>query len=338
MKIKTILPFLILVNTLFAQTDLQKLQHDIVHFTYDYLDPASDLSVNIAQMHWTNDAKVNARWKISFEAIGNYMIIGNDNKTLLLDNNNFEILHIASGFQTAETPTILGGYSTQQLTGDVDLLGNGTTSTLVFYTPDGMSSKSIFSYSLQADLGLGYNTELKLRYVPKTKIDEVINKGYGFGLEHNFSRWFKALTAKNIDLSALVSYAKFNISNDIVFTIPGEQINRAVADGSTMSYELLASKSYEKLSFSLGLAYLTNTYTPSFEGTDSFLLQILNDGLAENTKTNTSFNYNFLTSYNYANFDIYAAYSHSNFSNITFGIKYNLNNKKSKTSDNKLER
>jgi len=308
-----------------AQTDLDKLRNDIVNFTYGYVDPAADLAVNIAQSNWTNSAKVNKQWKVSFSLAGNYIFVGNDNKTVTLNNSDLEILTIVGGQPSAEVPTILGGYTDVQLEGNVDLLDNGTVSHLQFYAPNGMGSKTIASYAIQANMGLGYNTDLFLRYVPETKIDEVINKGYGFGLKHNVSRWFKGFEAKKIDLALFISYAKFNISNDIIFNIPGEQIDRSVADGSTINYQILASKGInDTFAINFNFAYLINSYTPSFEGTGALLLPILNDGLAKDAKKVSSIKIDLGASYKYRNFDFYTSFAYSSFPNISLGINYNL--------------
>jgi hypothetical protein len=309
----------------YAQTDLEKLRNDIVNFTYGYVDPAADLAVNIAQSNWTNSAKVNKQWKVSFSLLGNYIFVGDANKTVVLNNSDLEILTIVGGQTSAVIPTILGGYTDVQLEGDVDLLGSGTISHLQFYAPNGMGSKTIASYAIQANMGLGYDTDLFLRYVPETKIDEVINKGYGLGLKHNFSRWFKGFEAKKIDLALFISYAKFNISNDIIFNIPGEQIDRSVADGSTTNYQILASKNIkDTFTLNFNFAYLVNSYTPSFEGTGTLLLPILNDGLAKDAKTVSSIKIDLGASYKYKNFDFYTSFAYSNFPNISMGINYNL--------------
>jgi hypothetical protein len=252
------------------------------------------------------------------------MFVNSSNKTRLLKNDDLQILTIEGGQAVVNVPTILGDASDIRLVGDVDILNNGTSTNIAFVVPEGMAKKSLKSYIFQGNVGLGFYTELKLRYVPKTKIDEVVNKGFGFGLQHNFSRWFKGFEAKKIDLALLISYAKFNISNDIVLDIPGENINRANADGTTMSYQLLASKRYEKLTISTGISLLTNNYTLLFEGQDTFLLQVLNDGLRKKNQSNTSFKANLGASYKYKNFDFYTSFAYSNFPNISMGINYNL--------------
>lgn len=324
MKKRITLLLIVVFTNIFAQTDVEKLRNDIVGFSYNYADPASELSVNIAQVLWSNNAQVNDLGKVSFSVVGNYMTIGNENKNFLLKNSNLEILTIVGSDQEVNVPTVLGGVSNTQLEGDIDFLGNGTTQTVIFTVPEGMKSTGLFSYAFQGSIGLDYHSEFYVRYVPKRKADEVINKGYGFALKHNISRWFKNLEAKKIDLALLVSYAKFNVSNDVVFDIQGENINRFVADGNTINYQLLVSKQFNNLSVNLNVAYLTNSYTLSLEGAESALLNILNDGMSANTKTDDSFKFDLGTSYKYKNFDFYTNFSYSNFSNFTLGLQYNL--------------
>lgn len=310
--------------TVLAQSDLEKLRDDLVKITYDYADPAAELSVNVAQTLWTNDAKVNKLGKVTLNAFINYIFIGNKNKETIVQNSDLKILEIAAGQAAIATPTILGGATSEMLKGDIDFLGNGTTTAIEFELADGVNRSSLHTYALQANIGLGYNTELLTRYIPKTTINEVVNKGYGFALKHNISRWFLSLSDKKIDIAVLAAYAKFTISNETVIDLGTDQINRSEAEGHAFSYQLLASKRFKNITLNSGIALLTNTNTFYFYGTDTPLLKILNDGFAANSKKSVSYKIDLGATYHYQKMDIYSNFTYSNFPNITLGFSYNL--------------
>ena len=310
--------------TVFAQSDLEKLRDDLVKITYDYADPAAGLSVNVAQTLWANDAKVNALGKVTLSGFINYIFVGNKNKEYILRNSDLQILEIAAGQSSIATPTILGGTTLEKLKGDIDLLGNGTTTPIEFELSDGVSKNSLRTYAFQGDVGLGYNTELMFRYIPKTKIDEVINKGYGFALKHNFSRWFTKLSDNKIDIAVLVAYANFVISNETILEFGADRIDREEAEGYTLSYQLLASKDFNKMTINTGFAVLSNNYLIRAYGTDSPLLKILNDGLAANSKTAASFKIDLGATYHYQKMAIYTNFTYSKFPSITLGFNYNI--------------
>ena len=294
-------------------------------FTSAYTDPAAEGLMYGLTGGWYNSAQVRDKWQVEISIVTNGSFVPSDARTFTIDTSRFEDLTTIDGEAVVEIPTILGGSATP-VTFIADLEGEFYQ----FESPEGfgLSDLNLLPNAfLQVKVGLPKATEVGVRVFPKIAVEDVEVGLFGFGAQHEFSRWIGALDTSPIAFSAFIAYTRlfadyeFETGGDVL----GENQEIDVRMNSWL-FELVASTKFPKLNVYGGIGYVNGDSDTRFKGTyeiqtmtpltftDPFDFQNSVDGVRANIGLNFRAGW----------FGLNTAYTFQGYNNFSFGINFNI--------------
>ncbi len=282
---------------------------------------------------WYHSAKVQDKWGFDLSIVSNGTFVPSEKRSFVITTTNFSNLRSITGETVVRLPTILGGSDTlvQLLTTVED---NGEQQDIFIEVPAGggfLSANLLPSAFLQGSLGLPYGFEIKARYFPRIKIDDVTLGLTGVALQHEFTRWFKGMEDENFALSAFFAYT--NLSSEYDFDADGliTGVNDAIdINLDSWLVSLVASTKYEVYNLYGGFGYVAGDsqirvvgdYTATIVGetflevSDPFTVKNKVDGIRANIGGSVRMGRWF-----FLNLD----YTFQGFNNVSLGLNFNIN-------------
>ena len=151
--------------------------------------------------------------------------------------NSVQAVPVAGQPLPTTSPTVFGANTSGPLVNLMQknpVAGRPDTSILQMNLPQGLGINILPLPALQLGLGIYKNTEVMVRYFPKTSIpvgSSNLSVGlWGFGIKHDFKQWIPGMKELPFDLSAMFGYTSFNASYAFTGT---DQLNPEVANGDT---------------------------------------------------------------------------------------------------------
>lgn len=184
------------------------------------------------------------------------------------------------------TPTVTGS----KVDGPVlQAIGDpGTTLTL----PQGAGLTFIPAPMIQVGIGLPFNTELDLRFLPKINIPDAGQFSlWGFGIKNEFKEFIPGFKALPFNVSGFFGYTNFKSSFDAKQSGNENSNQKLNFDASGYTAKLLVSKSIPVLTVYAGVGYSKSTTDVALKGdydlgglliTDPIALNIVNKGMSAN--------------------------------------------------------
>lgn len=258
-----------------AQNDVDALLaagiDDARRFTNDYLAPGTNGLMHSMNANWFNSAKVKPLLGFEVSIIANASIVNDDNKSFSLDTADYNNVTFVQGPSVQNVATVLGENNPDiivEIEYDDPIFGNQTTQ---IELPNGIGDASanlLPTAFIQGALGLSNGLELKLRYVPEIKTDEVELGLYGAGLQFEFTEWLPADKVWPIHLSGLVAYTHLNGSYDLTDSSGIEGENQRIENSTdTWLFQLLASTKLPVINFYGGIGFIQGTSESDLLGT-----------------------------------------------------------------------
>jgi len=302
----------------FAQfDDVSAIASDLVFLSNKYMKPAAEGAVYQSSGGWYTSAKKKELWDLELSIQGNILLIPNKSKNFLLDESQLQNLRIKGDATSAELPTAIGGDNF------VVIEGNIGADLFEFDSPEGINESNVKHAQLQASLGLWKGTAVLGRYSPKIKINKTSYQIYGFGLQHNLSQWF--VKDSTFSVSALATYSVYSVSDTFsAVTLPGAQLNSVVVDGNSLMFNLVASKEVRKFIFSSGIGLTSSSFDFMVGGEGELILSTINQALMSLNESQTNFKVDLGVDYALGDFSLNSMLTFGDFSNLVFGLNYNL--------------
>ena len=156
--------------------------------------------------------------------------------------------------QNATSPTIFGSKDDGPTVGVHDkspFTGNDTTMT-TFKLPGGLGSNMFIAPTAQFSVGVGFGTEVAIRFIPTVNAGDFKLGLFGFAIKHDFKQWIPGMKNLPFDLSAMFGYT--TMSADISL---GD--NSIQADNNSNTYNPNPGKVYDNQKIELkSTAWTTN--------------------------------------------------------------------------------
>jgi hypothetical protein len=274
---KIILLMLLFISTisLKAQNDLDALLaagvEDAQRFANDYLAPGTNGLMHSMNANWFNTAEAKPLGGFEIALIVNAASVKKDNKSFLMNAELYKNVQFTQGPSSQTVASVLGHNDpeiTVEITYDDPIFGNQTQEITL---PTGLAEANINllpTAFIQGSLGLSRGLEVKVRFVPKIKTDDVDLSMYGAGLQAEFTKWLPADKLLPIAISGLVAYthldANYNLTNSS--GIEGE--NQSLENGTdTWLFQLIASTKLPVINFYGGIGYIKGTSESDLLGT-----------------------------------------------------------------------
>jgi hypothetical protein len=249
-------------------------REDANYLAQGYLEPFLKVTATGLNQGWFNTAKPH---KIAgFDITASVALVGlpSNSKLFTVDNNVLSSIALEQDVNgnpvaptgTGQIPTVFGpsgnensgrfGFSNPVLGSDFD-------------APDGADFGDVVSNRIPipvANIGIGLpkGTELKVRWTPKIDVGDGELSMIGFGLMHDVKQYMPGIKMLPFDLSALVTYSRFNINTRLEDGGPNGEGNFTVT-GTTV--QALISKKISVLTPYAAIGYAFGKATADVKGT-----------------------------------------------------------------------
>ena len=304
----------------FAQfDDVSDIAEDLVFLADKYVSPAAEASAYQSSGGWYTSAKKKELWDLEISLQGNLLFIPNKSKNFLLNESDLKNLSIQGDETSASLPTALGGDNFVVIEGSIG------DDPFEFDSPEGINESFVKHAQLQASLGLWKGTSLIGRFSPKIKINKTYYQILGFGVQHNLSQWIPSIKETSFDLSGLLTYSFYSVSDTFSeVNLPIGTLNSVVVDGESLMFNIIASKQIEKFTFSTAIGLTSSKFDYKVGGDGDLVLNTLNQALGTLNESKTNFKGDFGIDYRFYDFSVNTMLTLGNYSSLIFGINYNF--------------
>lgn len=244
-KILSVILFFCVSSVAFAQAGIN-INSLTPNDAKGYLQPLSTWFGTYFNSGAYYDADVPETFGFKLNIIGMWTIIPDDEKTF---QPNPQLAGVSNVKPTA---TLFGNKSSYYLG------SNG------FYTyPTGLGLSAVPSAIYQIAGGF-YNTELMLRFYPKSKFDEVEVGLFGFGIKHEISSHFPLIP---LDIAVQIMFNNFDFKFD-----DGDPVNYTTVKSNNFAFNVHASKSFSVITVYGGLQFESSSldFSYYFEDTNNY--------------------------------------------------------------------
>ena len=336
--------FIVFVSLFFFQTKYSQNISGIENFvlvseddraliTQEYFKPLfNSMQVSMGE-GWIKSAKTHKKLGFDFTFLLSAINIPVSSREF----SNLNLSSISSSSNTS--PTIFGGESNEDYFVEFNSPGTDYSLSTTFNVPGGheglLTRDMLLLPNLQFSIGLPFETDLIIRYMPRTEKKGARYQSYGVGFKHGLMQYFKPAEATPFNLSTLLIHS--NIAGDYVFgvnsEIPGEnqsiELNVsntsaglvASLDLKVVSIYSSVSQVFSKSSLKVKGAYEVN-YQVSSSETENIEF-IFNDPISIENKLNY-IRKNIGVSFNLAFTNIFIDYSIYDYSSINIGLSFGV--------------
>ncbi len=244
---------------------------DAIYFTDLYVTPAADAAVYQAASSWVNTPQKAKLWDFTLGVHVNTFVVPKSDRSFRLNNSNLSFFQI-EGQDSALTPTALGNDEVVNLTGT---LGGSDIS---LKSPEGVDRDVVVYPYLQGSLGVGFGTELVAKVSLEINLKNVSYQVYGLGLKHSLSQYFQKIEDKNFFISALVAYAREDLTVnflDVETQYGNLGFNALNSLIDTYQFQINGSKKWNKFELSSGIITNISSFEYKVQGKKGAIEEIL---------------------------------------------------------------
>ena len=253
---KNLIIFLISLTTTFSSAQLfDDLDKVLAATTQDaqtlvdaYIEPLGQSSTYSLNSGWASSAKTHKKlgFDITFGAVS--PSVSDAAKSFKIADLGLKELE-----STATTAsTVFGAKSNTTFT--YTLPGSSISQSLEM--PGGLEDdlimNSVPTPYLQLGLGLFFDTDLMVRYVPKLKNQGAEFGLFGIGFKHNLMQYFGVMDKLPLNISALASYSRMNLEYQLSSINTDQMVNYEV---DTFTIQALGSLDFPVISIVGGIGY-----------------------------------------------------------------------------------
>lgn len=336
-KLIAMLSYFVIISTANSQESIDDLLaagiDDAKRFSTAYFTPATDGIAYGINAGWFNKAKAPKRFGIEISIVGNASFIKSENKSFTMVATDYENVRFEDGSTSRTVATALGN-------NDPDVVVVVTYDDPIFADqeveltlPTGIGAEGVNlipTAFLQASFSPFKGTQVKGRFFPKIKTDEVDLGLYGFGIQQEFTAWLPAHNIFPVAISGLVAYTHLNGSYDFTETNIVEGENQQVeTEVNTLLFQLIAGTKLKVINFYGAVGYLDGKATTNLSG-----VYRVSDGTTTSANIVNPFSIDSKTSgvtttlganLKLGFFGLNASYTIAEFDNVSVGLNFSFN-------------
>jgi hypothetical protein len=258
-----------------AQSDIDALlaagREDASRFANDYLAPGTNGIMHSMNANWFNSGKAKPLGGFEISIIANAATVKDKQKTFNLNTNDYNNVQFLQGPSTQDVASVLGENDPNivvVLEFDDPIFGSQTAE---IELPSGIGDNSanlLPTAFIQGAVGLSKGIELKARFIPQIKTDDVAIGMYGAGLQVEFTKWLPADKVWPVAVSGLVAYTRLDAEYDLSASsvVSGEN-QRLESTANTVLLQLIGSTKLPVINFYGGLGFITGQSESDLLGT-----------------------------------------------------------------------
>jgi len=221
---------------------------DVSRYMNAYFKPFGEGQVHNLARGWFSTGKAHKKLGFDISVRVQTAIIPSGEENFTFRNSDYESFRLSGGATSGSLPTYMGGETNQQIQVTTTVQGPSgpVTGTASFQAPNGIGDDfkkftgmrlSVPLPVVQVGVGLLKNTDVKVRYLPKTNIgDDASVDVMGVAVQHELSNYlpfFKKVPL--LHLSLLAGYTKVNVKYQ-----PAFNGNTVSSTNGTFGYDISA--------------------------------------------------------------------------------------------------
>ncbi len=288
-----------------------------------YLEPLAKMQQGNLNTGWYHSAKTHRFLSFDFSVLMAMTNMSDIKKGFYItDLPDFENNYTVLTTSTPITPNVSG--KTNFLS-EIKNNTGGETITL----PNGTGLTKISTPMISFGIGLPYNTEIRLNYLPKYKIKNIGNTSkYGASVKHSIKEYLPGLN--EIPMLSLALMGGYSLMlNDIDVSYPASVESGQKLQGRTAGYigRVIVGMDMRIFSAFAGIGYGAANVDYKLKG--KYYVGIPSDQIEEIDPISVSYDYsqidiNFGVNAKIKFIDIFADYSFGGYNTLNFGIGYNF--------------
>ncbi|MFK7831935.1 MAG: DUF6588 family protein [Winogradskyella sp.] len=309
----------------------------------NYLNPAIEGLMYSMNGGWATTAKVHKKFGFDLTIGVNASLVPDMAKSFVFNPEDYSFISLPNG--QSEVQTVMSEDNSETII-DVSIPnGDGTFNVVNFNMPGGITEdlpvNAVPAPTVQVGFGLPFKTDIKARFVPTQRYDDVEAKLLGFGLQHDLTQYFGPLDKLPLSVSILGAFTNMSVTyqmNDADISDNVAVINGATEfEMNTWTVQALASLDFKLITFYGSVGYNSGKTTAKMKG-DYTLTYDVEDSNGNNIGTvnefvsdpiNLDFEANGMratlgTRLNLSIFKIFADYTFQNFNTATVGVAFSV--------------
>lgn len=234
----------------------------------NYMSPVMEGMQSGLNNGWYHTAKTHKKFGFDITILANAAMVPTSSQTFQFNASDYKFVTLESGNSTVNT--VMGGANNTEFGIRIPETGNYKIAS--FKMPDGIKDdvplNTIPSPMIQASVGLFFDTDITVRYLPEINTDDVEGNLIGIGLKHNLMQYFGPLDKLPLNVSLLGGFtnmdAKYLISD--IDGLAGSN-QEAVFQLSTYTVQAIASLDFPVITIYGGVGFEKGTSTLKLNGT-----------------------------------------------------------------------
>lgn len=309
----------------------------------NYLNPAMEGLMYSMNGGWATTAKVHKKFGFDLTIGANASLVPDEAKAFAFVPGDYEYLSLPNN--ETELQTIMSEDDAEVMV-DVEINnGDGTYKVVSFTMPGGITEdlpvNAVPAPTVQVGFGLPFKTDIKARFVPTQRYDDVEAKLLGFGLQHDLTQYLGIIDESPLSISVLGAFTNMSVTYDM--SDDHESDNVEVIDGeaefkmNTWTVQALASLDFKLITLYGSAGYNSGKTTAKMKG-DYILTYDVEDSNGNqigtvNEEISDPINLDFEASgmratlgarLNLSIFKIFADYTFQNYNTATVGIAFSV--------------
>lgn len=276
MKKLILLMLFLIVNFVSKAQDLGDIllaADDASKLTENYINPVMKGLMYSMNGGWYTTAKTHKKFGFDITIEANASFVPKADEFFQFIPSQYSYSTLPNG--ETSLPTVMSSDETET-TVDVRVPIDGNSFKVAsFQMPGGIGGdvpgNAVPAPMVQVGLGLPFQTDIKVRYVPKLNFDDEIEANLiGIGLQHDLMQYFGPLDKLPLSVSVLVAFTKMDVSYQILDEDPADEINIANGEAefkmNTWTAQAVGSLDFKIITLYAGLGYNNGSSSVKIKG------------------------------------------------------------------------
>ena len=185
----------------------------------NYMSPVMDGMSYSLNNGWYHTAKTHKKFGFDITINANAAIVPNAKKTFQFNESDYQYLSLESG--DSKIQTVMGSNNNSVIAVRIPEGNGGGFKVATIDMPDGVGGdlplNAIPSPMIQASVGIPFDTDISIRYLPKIDTDDIDGNLIGFGIKHNLMQYFGPIDKLPLNVAIMGGYTTmsttYNLAN-----------------------------------------------------------------------------------------------------------------------------
>ena len=205
---------------------------------------------------WYHTAKTHKKLGFDITINANAAIVPKSSRSFQFNESDYQYLTLESG--DSKIQAVMGANNNSKIGVRIPEANNFKVAE--FDMPDGIGGdfplNAVPSPMIQASLGIPFDTDISIRYLPKVDTDEVEANLIGFGIKHNLMQYFGPLDKLPLNIAVFGGFTTMDMTYNLasIDGLPGNN-QEAILEFSAFTIQTIASLDFPFISIYGAIGY-----------------------------------------------------------------------------------